>query len=400
MDYHLCKRCGYSIGQDEAGDEAPKCPTCNVALKLEPAFVKPGYALAEPVEQERLTSEPTRLSLSFTGNAGEYFRIWIVNTLLTIVTLGFYAPWAKVRNRNYFYRNTILDGHHFDYTANPVALLKGYLIIAFWFVLYMLTSQFYPLWSGLVVLAFYIILPYLIYKSIRFFTHNSTYRNIRFKFSGKVAQSYTTYLLVPMLLPFTLGLIIPYWAFKKKEYFYRNISFGTQQNEFNAVPARFYRAYIVAFFVYVVAFIVAGAFMILSFSTIKTSQSVGSMIAFAISMMGLYLLFIAAAVFVQQYLYAWQTNYCFGHSTLGNIRVRSTLEGRKLFWIRFTNIFAIILSVGLLAPWAKVRRMKYIISNIVVIARQDLGEFTASSEPEDSAIGDAATDFMDFEIGL
>ena len=400
MDYYLCGRCGYSTGRDSAGDEAPKCPTCGDVLGLEPAFVKPGDAFAKPREQEKLTSEPTLLRLSFTGSAGEYFRIWIVNTLLTIITLGIYAPWAKVRNRNYFYRNTILDGHHFDYTANPVALLKGYLIIAFWFVLYMVVQQFYPLWSGAVVFAFYIILPYLIYKSLRFFTHNSTYRNIRFSFNGKLGKSYTTYLLIPMLIPFTLGLIIPYWAFRKKEYFFRNISFGTTQNEFNAVPARFYRAYIVAFFVYIVAGILAGVFIMLSFSTVESPQSANSVMTFLIAMVVLYLLFIAAAVFVQQYLYAWQTNYCFGHSTLGKIRVQSTLQGSKLFWIRFTNIFAIIFSVGLLAPWAKVRRMKYIISNIVVIARQDLGEFTASSEPEDSAIGDAATDFMDFEIGL
>ncbi len=30
----------------------------------------------------------------FTGNGGEYFRIWIVNLMLTIVTLGIYSAWA------------------------------------------------------------------------------------------------------------------------------------------------------------------------------------------------------------------------------------------------------------------------------------------------------------------
>jgi uncharacterized membrane protein YjgN (DUF898 family) len=277
------------------------------------------------------------------------------------------------------------------------------MVIAFWFILYMLSQSFYPLISGGVAVTFYIILPYLIYKSLRFFAHNSTYRNIRFSFGGKVAQSYTVYLLIPFLIPFTLGLIIPYWGYLKKEYFYKNISFGTIRSEFNAVPARFYRAYIVALFVYVFAFIGGIVFMFLSVSSIGAAQggqaNAASIMMFLI-IASFYLLFIASAVYVQQYLYAWQMNYCLGHSTLGKVSFRSTLVGGKLFWIRLTNILAILCSVGLLAPWAKVRRMRYIISNIEVVAHQDLGEFTSASEPEDNAIGDAATDFMDFEIGL
>lgn len=35
--------------------------------------------------------------LTFTGTGAEYFGIWIVNLLLTIVTLGIYSSWAKVR---------------------------------------------------------------------------------------------------------------------------------------------------------------------------------------------------------------------------------------------------------------------------------------------------------------
>jgi len=33
----------------------------------------------------------------FHGTGREYFKIWIVNLVLTIATLGIYAAWAKVR---------------------------------------------------------------------------------------------------------------------------------------------------------------------------------------------------------------------------------------------------------------------------------------------------------------
>jgi uncharacterized membrane protein YjgN (DUF898 family) len=32
----------------------------------------------------------------FTGKAGEYFGIWIVNVSLTLLTLSIYSAWAKV----------------------------------------------------------------------------------------------------------------------------------------------------------------------------------------------------------------------------------------------------------------------------------------------------------------
>ncbi|MET2872051.1 DUF898 family protein, partial [Exiguobacterium profundum] len=64
---------------------------------------------------------PQPLRLRFIGSGSEYFRIWIVNLLLTIVTLGIYSAWAKVRTLQYFYRNTQLAGSSFDYHGSPIA---------------------------------------------------------------------------------------------------------------------------------------------------------------------------------------------------------------------------------------------------------------------------------------
>ena len=61
----------------------------------------------------------------FNGKAGEYFGIWIVNLLLTLITFGVYSPWAKVRRKKYFYNNTLIDNVGFDYHAKPIAILKG-----------------------------------------------------------------------------------------------------------------------------------------------------------------------------------------------------------------------------------------------------------------------------------
>ena len=67
----------------------------------------------------------TEHPMTFTGTAGEYFRIWIVNVALTVVTLGVYLPWARVRTRQYFYGHTWVDGQNFEYRANPLALRQA-----------------------------------------------------------------------------------------------------------------------------------------------------------------------------------------------------------------------------------------------------------------------------------
>src|SRR5260370_8359218 len=77
---------------------------------------------------EKVADRGKRHPVEFTADAGEYFRIWIVNLALAIVTLGIYSAWAKVRKRRYFYGHTRVDGDTFDYRPNPIAILKRRLI--------------------------------------------------------------------------------------------------------------------------------------------------------------------------------------------------------------------------------------------------------------------------------
>ena len=49
---------------------------------------------ALPQEASAPTPQPRELDFRFTGKTGEYFRIWIVNLALTILTLGIYSAWA------------------------------------------------------------------------------------------------------------------------------------------------------------------------------------------------------------------------------------------------------------------------------------------------------------------
>lgn len=130
---------------------------------------------ADPMEPFGLPGETPKTNrvrqdypFQFTGQTGEYFRIWIVNILLTIVTLGIYSAWAKVRNQRYFYGNTILDGSSFEYTAEPLRILRGRIIAVVVLIAYQGATFISPMVNIVAFVALMVALPAVIVFAMRF----------------------------------------------------------------------------------------------------------------------------------------------------------------------------------------------------------------------------------------
>src|SRR4051812_25640947 len=120
----------------------------------------------------------------FTASGAEYFRIWIVNLLFTLLTLGIYSAWAKVRKKRYFYGSTRFDGTTFDYFASPRAILNGRIVAFVIFVVYALAGDLVPpshfaFWA-VGGLAF----PWLAVRALGFNARNSAWRGLRFDFTA------------------------------------------------------------------------------------------------------------------------------------------------------------------------------------------------------------------------
>src|SRR5712664_2440583 len=120
-----------------------------------------------PVANAGLRSDTAerRYPVELSATAWEYFRIWIVNLALTIVTLGIYSAWATVRKRRYFYGRTRIDGEGFEYRANPLAILKGRLIAFVLFAAFSIVSRYAPLYVWIFYLVLLIAGPWLIVRS-------------------------------------------------------------------------------------------------------------------------------------------------------------------------------------------------------------------------------------------
>lgn len=184
--------------------------------------------------------EETRIPFSFTGTGSEYFRIWVVNTVLIILTFGIYAAWAKIRRLRYFHGHTHLDGHNFDFTGKPIPILKGNLLFGSAAILFMILQNYAPIIAFIVGAGLYCVAPLLIVKSLRFRARNTVYRNVRFAFWGLGKDAYSAFIWIPMLVPLTGGILKAYADYRKKLFTLGNFAWGDKDADMNGDSSYYY----------------------------------------------------------------------------------------------------------------------------------------------------------------
>lgn len=387
----------------------------------------------------------------FTGNGTEYAKIYFVNLALTILTLGIYSAWAKVRNKRYFYGNTLLDQSSFEYHASPIQILKGRLLVVGLFILYNILGGAVPALAGVLFLLLFAALPWLILKSTQFNMRNSSYRQIRFDFKGDMGEMFGLYVILPIAAVFTLWLAYPYVAFRQKKYYANHTFFGKSPFVFNGVKKEFFIAYYKAFGSLLLVFIILGILMgshtkefvegfsegfsekfkeefeekksqqlhplqaqILPAYTAESNQtkeikgateakdekSKGMVMALTIIFIVIfYVLLILIMLVVMTYINTRLTNYLFNNLKLNYMRFSSRIGYGRLMWIYISNTVLIFMTLGLFIPWAKVRAVRYKLSCMEVYAI-DLDSYIAAETEQIRAVGEEFSDFLDVDVGL
>lgn len=340
-------------------------------------------------------ASPRRLAFAFTGSGSEYFRIWIVNTLLTIVTLGVYSAWAKVRTLQYFYRSTQLDGATFDYHGNAKAILKGRAIVFMLVMVYQLAAQFSAALGLALALALAVAFPFLLVRSLRFRMANSSYRGLRFAFTGADRDGYSVFLLWPILTALSLYLLAPFAHQRLKRYQHNNTRFGTAPFAFDATAGAFYRVYLLTAVV-VLVFLVGGGLL-----GGGMAASVGDSRAAIGLVMGLMVIgTFVGLMLIGPFFQARMQNLVWNHTTLAPHRFRSEVRAGRLLLISITNLVLTALTLGLFYPFARVRSARYRVQAMTMLAVGQLDEFVAGEQQQVGALGDAAVDWYDIDIAL
>ncbi len=363
----------------------------------------------------------------FTGAGSEYFGIWIVNILLSIVTLGIYSAWAKVRNKQYFYGNTYMDGSAFEYTAEPTQILKGRIFAVIAFIAYQTFATIYPTVGLGLALLLMVIFPWIAVKSLAFNARYSQYRNIPFRFNQNFKQAYMVLLLLPllMILPFILigvfvamayfsggmetlnpqnyaigavcavlvsFLIFPFIAFKQKAFMVDNHLFGTSPFTLRIEDAKpFYSIYLKAA---AIPFIVFFAVIAL----LKVAPNLYTDMPFLAPIFQIVLM--AVYLFLFSYVTSRIYRLIYQKSAVGGHKLRSNMPARGHFWLTVTNTIGIILTLGLFIPWAKVRSAKFRAKHTALRINGDLDNFLRGEEEKRGALGEELGEIFDVDIAI
>lgn len=372
----------------------------------------PATIFTDPIALEA-PPEKRLLAFQFTGSGREYFRIWVINLLLSLATLGIYSAWAKVRRLQYFDRNTTLAGAAFDFHGEPKAILRGRVLAVVLLAAYHYAFGF-SLVFGLVVVAVLLLsLPYMMRGALRFRLGNTSWRGLRFQFTGSVPLAYRTYLapiavflmpgvLVAILgntawaaLPVALYLAWPVMYGWMKRYQYGHVAYGDQHSWTNIDLYEF-----IAMYVRGVLLAAVPVLVLIVLAVAAKPLAVAGNPVFATILGGIAVLAVplVAYLLLGPYQQVRTLNLCLPNTDFPGVRFVSTLSARAFSRLQLKNLVLTLLTLGLYRPFAVVSAHRYRLAHIMLEVDEGFDHVLADVKPAGGAAGDGTADFLGVDL--
>ncbi len=309
--------------------------------------------------------------LAFHGAGGSLFGISIVNIFLTIITLGIYYFWAKVRVRSYLLSETEFDGDRFAYHGTGKELLVGTLKATVLFLVPVAGLRFLaelpgvPLGirvvAGLVAtVAILILIPLAMVGARRYRLSRTSWRGIRFSFRGPAWDFVKLFIGGSLLSGLTLGLYYPFFDTKRHAFFVSHSYFGSRKFEFDGRGRDLF-----------------GSFLLAALLTPFT--------------LGLIWIWYAA----KKQRYFWE------HTLFEGATFRYPVTGGALLLLYLGNILLLIVTLGLAWPWVAIRTIRFSLRYLTLKGSLELAAIEQEAQAA-SATGEGLSGIMDagFDLGI
>ncbi len=362
-----CKSCGTPLGGSARKPAAPH-PTPTPQQPPAPPPHEPDARSAPgPMPQETTTG----YRLTFHGSGGSLFGIQTVNTLLTLVTLGIYSFWGRVRVRQYLMSQTECAGDRFAYHGTGKELFVGWLKAFVVFILPagLLGSVVVPLlepWppvqmalAACISLVFMSVIPFAMVGARRYRLSRTSCREIRFSFRGRVWDFLKLFWVGSLLSGITFGLYYPFFDVHRYAFMTRNSYFGSERFDFDGQARDLFWAYLAA--------------VLLTPFTLGVSWL---------------------------WLMAKRQRYLWNRTLFGRVRFRCTITGGRYLLMLLGNALIVIFTLGIGWPWAKVRSTRFVLDNLSLEGVLDLEAIRQEAQAA-AATGEALAGFLDtgFDLG-
>jgi len=407
-----CDRCGTTAARTQTAPPSSPRPSTT------PEPVRPAVAQQPVFSQEHLepvADTPSRPSpslpsmephavhaLAFHGSGGSFLGIHLINILFTILTLGIYHFWARVKVRRYLYSESEFKGDRFAYHGTGRELWLGSMRAGMIFGGVSLLFKSAPLLPGgmavkigvLLVgyLLLFLLIPVAIAATRRYRLSRSSWRGIRFSFRGSIAEFVRLYLKGIGLSILTFGFHYPSFIANQQQFLVSHSYFGDSRFGFDGKGSDLRRMYLFWFVLYWLALILVAGLGLLASQRIR----LGSEGKFLVP-----LVFVIIPIAVTRWFWfqADKQRYVWNHTTFGPARFRATMTGGQLCLLKLGNALLLVLSLGLAWPWVMVRNVNFTFRHLSLEGAVDLASVQQEAQSA-TAFGEGLDSLMDMDPGL
>ena len=227
-------------------------------------------------------------------------------------------------------------------------------------------------------------------RTLRFRARYSAWRGLRFRFVEGVYEAYVNFMFRPALQIITAYMVLPWVRMHQHDYTVTGHRFGGKRFRFAGDLGTYYIPFLIsiglgfAAYVLMVLVVMGGAFLGAAASgggEPGGPPSTGMLVGIFAPLIVVYLALLALPI----YLRTKHMNLMWRYASLGGHRFECTLRARDMIWIYFSNGVAIVLSVGLLVPWAMIRIARYRARHFALLADGELDHFVAEAERAEGA---------------
>lgn len=349
----------------------------------------------------------------YDGRLGELYGIFIVNLLLSLVTLGFYRFWAKTRMRRYIWSHLSLHGDAFEYTGTGVELFIGFLIVVAMFFVATVLKTVIDLASppdsplpALTGLLFALGILYLVfvarYAAQRYRLTRTLWRGIRGGMTGSAWAWGLKAMLLGVLSAITLGFAGPWVQMRLLDDRVNNSYFGDAKASMHSSSVPLYIAFLIGLaitwggmFAIMLALVGIAAGSGLGADLIAAGQNTDNeeagrrMGEVFKAHMGLvitlgvffYLSLIVLSLLAFARYYVAMAREIAAKLTLAELRFGTTITNWRFISIMLSNALIFLFTLGLGLPIVVHRFMRFLTGNIQVYGEIEGSQITHADLP-------------------